>query len=75
MNPAMMTALMRPLSLILPNTRIRPAITRKYMVTIQDASPALMEKERAISGRATVTMVPSRPSRNIPMAITPKSIN
>ena len=73
MKPHITTNLMRPLSLILPKTRMRPAITRKYVVTIQDASPALIENERAISGRATVTIVPSNPSRNMPMAITPNN--
>ena len=57
------------MSQILPNTRMSPAITRKYTVTTHEVSPVPMPKDSAMSGRATFTMVPSNPSRNMLMAM------
>ena len=58
-----------PLSQSFPNIRTRPARTRKYTVTIQDDMLESMPKDSEMSGRATFTIVPSNPSRNIPSAM------
>ena len=71
--PAIMIFLMAPLSQSLPNIRTSPARTRKYTVTIQDDRLESMPKDSEMSGRATLTIVPSRPSRNMPSAIVTRS--
>ena len=72
-SPETNSLLMAPLSAILPMTRISPAMTRKYTVTTQEVVPRPMFMSAAMSGRTTLTMVPSRPSRNSASAMTTRS--